>query len=180
MASFRLSIRKAERSDIANVIKWADNKTLMKHFHMGLPNNEQAGAQWFQRSLIDRSRNDFIIHALCEDGTKKPIGMLGVFNIDESNKKAEYYILIGEGEFTRRGIAYRTTCEMLANCFTALGYNKIVLSVDTDHIEAQRLAEKLGFKKEGMLADDILLENGSFADRFVYGMTAAQWEENKK
>ena len=69
---------------------------------------------------------------------------------------------------------------MLANCFTALGYNKIVLSVDTDHIEAQRLAEKLGFKKEGMLADDILLENGSFADRFVYGMTAAQWEENKK
>lgn len=180
MASFRLSIRKAERSDIPAVIAWSGNQALTKHFHTQLPAGEQAGAQWFQRSLIDRGRNDFIIHALYEDGTKKPIGMVGLFNIDEHNRKAEYYILIGQPEFTRRGIAYRTTCEMLANCFETLGYNKVILSIDTDHIEAQRLAEKLGFRKEGMLTDDILLDNGSFADRYVYGMTAAQYAELKK
>ena len=117
MASFRLSIRKAERSDIPAVIAWSGNQALTKHFHTQLPAGEQAGAQWFQRSLIDRGRNDFIIPALYEDGTKKPIGMVGLFNIDEHNRKAEYYILIGQPEFTRRGIAYRTTCEMLANCF---------------------------------------------------------------
>ena len=61
-----------------------------------------------------------------------------------------------------------------------MGYNKVTLSIDTDHIEAQRLAEKLGFRKEGMLTDDILLDNGSFADRYVYGMTAAQYAELKK
>lgn len=179
MASFRLSVRKAERSDIPAVIAWANNKALTKHFHIPLPTTEQAGAQWFQRCLIDRSRNDFIIHIVSEDGEKKPIGMLGIFHVDETNKKAEYYIIIGESEFTRRGIALRTSNEMLSNCFGALGYNKITLSIDTDHIEAQRLAEKLGFKKEGLLFDDILLENGNFADRFVYGLTTKQWEDAK-
>ena len=179
MASFRLSIRKAERSDIPCIIAWANNQALTKHLHVTLPTNEQAGAQWFQRSLIDRGRNDFIIHAVSEDGSRKPIGMLGLFNIDDANKKAEYYILIGEAGFTRRGIALRTTGEMLGNCFGALGYNKIVLAVDTDHIEAQHLAEKLGFKKEGMLSQDILLANGEYADRFLYGMTYAQYEELK-
>jgi len=179
MASFRLSVRKAERNDIPFIISWANNQPLIKHLHMQLPTSEQSGAQWFQRSLIDRSRNDFIIHAVSEDGSRKPIGMLGLFNIDEANKKAEYYILIGEPGFTRRGIAYRTTGEMLGNCFSTLGYNKITLSVDTDHIEAQHLAEKLGFKKEGILAQDILLPSGEYADRFIYGMTLSQYEDLK-
>ncbi len=179
MASFRLSIKKAERNDIPCIISWANNKTLTKHFHIPLPTNEQAGAQWFQRSLIDRSRNDFIIHAVSEDGSRKAIGMLGIFNIDDANKKAELYILIGEAGFTRRGIALRTTGEMLGNFFNTLDYNKIILTIDTDHIEAQHLAEKLGFKKEGMLSQDILLENGQYVDRFLYGMTLSQYEALK-
>lgn len=177
MANYRLSIRKIERRDVPAIISWARNQNLMKHLHMNLPQNEQNGNQWFQRSLIDRNRDDFVIHAVNEEGERTPIGLLGLFNIDEANKKAEYYILIGNNEFTRRGIASRASAEMLGNCFKLLNYNKIIISVDKDHYEAQKLAEKLGFRKEGLFAEDILLEDGQYIDRFIYGITKAQHDE---
>ena len=177
MANYRLSIRKIERSDMPSIITWARNQNLMKHLHIALPQTEQNGNQWFQRSLIDRNRDDFVIHAVNEEGERTPIGMLGLFNIDEANKKAEYYILIGNSEFSRRGIASRATAEMLGNCFKLLNYNKITVTVDKEHYEAQKLAEKLGFKKEGLLVQDILLDSGEYIDRFIYGITKAQHDE---
>lgn len=159
------------------IITWARNQNLMKYLHIALPQNEQNGNQWFQRSLIDRTRDDFVIHAVNEEGERTPIGLLGLFNIDEGNKKAEYYILIGNSEFTRRGIASRASAEMLGNCFKLLNYNKITVMVDKDHYEAQKLIEKLGFRKEGLLAQDIISDSGEYIDRFIYGITKSQYEE---
>ena len=175
MANYRLSIRKIERSDMPAIIAWARNQNLMKYLHISLPQTEQNGNQWFQRSLIDRTRDDFVIHAVNEEGERTPIGLLGLFNIDEANKKAEYYILIGN-----RGIASRATAEMLGNCFKLLNYNKITVMVDKEHYDAQKLAEKLGFKKEGLLIQDILPEGGEYIDRFIYSITKAQYEEWSK
>ena len=172
MANYRLSIRKIERSDMPAIIAWARNQNLMKYLHISLPQTEQNGNQWFQRSLIDRTRDDFVIHAVNEEGERTPIGLLGLFNIDEANKKAEYYIL--------RGIASRATAEMLGNCFKLLNYNKITVMVDKEHYDAQKLAEKLGFKKEGLLIQDILPEGGEYIDRFIYSITKAQYEEWSK
>lgn len=177
MANYRLSIRKIERSDMPAIITWARNQNLMKYLHIALPHNEQNGNQWFQRSLIDRTRDDFVIHAVNEEGERTPIGLLGLFNIDENNKKAEYYILIGNSEFTRRGIASRASAEMLGNCFKLLNYNKITVMVDKDHYEAQKLIEKLGFRKEGLLTQDIISDSGEYIDRFIYGITKSQYEE---
>ena len=162
------------------IIAWARNQNLMKYLHISLPQTEQNGNQWFQRSLIDRTRDDFVIHAVNEEGERTPIGLLGLFNIDEANKKAEYYILIGNSDFARRGIASRATAEMLGNCFKLLNYNKITVMVDKEHYDAQKLAEKLGFKKEGLLIQDILQEGGEYIDRFIYSITKAQYEEWSK
>ena len=178
MANFRLSVRKIEKGDLPVLVSWAKNSALIKHFHVPLPQTEQAAGQWFQLSLINKLRDDFVIYVADEDGNKKPIGMMGLFNIDEQNKKAEYYVIIGDSQFIRRGIAYRTSMEMLSKCFGELGLNKIVLHIDIEHYEAQHLAEKLGFRREGILSQDILLEDGAPQDRLLYGQTAQQWHEN--
>ena len=69
---------------------------------------------------------------------------------------------------------------MLGNCFKLLNYNKITVMVDKEHYDAQKLAEKLGFKKEGLLIQDILPEGGEYIDRFIYSITKAQYEEWSK
>ena len=179
MANFRLSVRKVEKSDLPVLVSWGRNSTLIKHFHVPLPQSEQAAEQWFRLSMIDKFRDDFIVYVADDEGNAKPIGMFGLFGIDEKNKKAEYYVLIGDSQFVRRGIAYRTSMEMLSKCFGELELNKIVAHVDIEHYEAQHLVEKLGFRREGILSQDLLLEGGVPQDRVLYGQTAQQWAENQ-
>lgn len=174
MVSYRLNIRKIERSDIPYLVKWGNNHAHIKFFHGYLPKNESEGNKWFQRSLLDKSREDFVICATEEGGNKYPVGMLGLTNIDDTNRKAEYYIVIGNEEFLRRGIAYRTSSEMIkATCFKGFELNKVYVRVDKENYPAQKLVEKLGFRKEGIMLSDIALENGTFADMVYYGMLSS-------
>ncbi len=173
MVSYRLSLRKVERSDIPYLVEWSCNRAHLKGFHGYLPKTTDEGNKWFQRSLLDKSRDDYIIYATEETGSKYPIGMLGLINIDDINRKGEYYIVIGNEEFLHRGIAYRTSNEMIKNSyFRDAEFVKIYTRIDKDNFPAQKLAEKLGFRKEGVMLSDVLLENGTPVDMIYYGMLA--------
>ncbi len=176
MVSYRLSLRKVERTDIPYLVEWSCNHAHLKGFHGYLPRTVEEGNKWFQRSLLDKSRDDYIIYATEETGNKYPIGMLGLINIDDVNRKGEYYIVIGNEEFLHRGIAYRTSNEMIKNSyFKDSEFVKIYTRIDKDNYPAQKLAEKLGFRKEGVMLSDVLLENGTPVDRIYYGMLAADY-----
>ena len=95
-------------------------------------------------------------------------------NIDDINRKGEYYILIGNEEFLHRGIAYRTSNEMIVNTyFKNFEFSKVYACIDKDNYPAQKLAEKLGFRKEGVMLSDILLPDGTPVDRIYYGLLAS-------
>ncbi|MBR2861347.1 MAG: GNAT family N-acetyltransferase [Clostridia bacterium] len=174
MVSYRLSIRKVERSDIPYLVEWANNHSHVKGFNGYLPKNINEGNKWFQRSLLDKTRDDYVIYVFEEGGKSYPIGMLGLINIDDVNRKGEYYIIIGNEEFLHRGIAYRTTNEMVKNTyFKNFDFVKVYARIDKENYPAQKLAEKLGFRKEGVMLSDILLENGTPVDRIYYGLLAS-------
>ena len=174
MVSYRLSIRKIERSDIPFLVDWTSNHSHIKGFHGYIPKTISEGNQWFQRSLLDKTRDDYLIYVTEEGGKKYPIGMLGLVNIDDINRKGEYYILIGNEEFLHRGIAYRTSNEMIVNTyFKNFEFSKVYACIDKDNYPAQKLAEKLGFRKEGVMLSDILLPDGTPVDRIYYGLLAS-------
>ena len=60
-----------------------------------------------------------------------------------------------------------------ATCFKGLELNKVYVRVDKENYPAQKLVEKLGFRKEGIMLSDIVLENGTFADMIYYGMLSS-------
>lgn len=173
MVSYRLSIRKIERADIPYLVYWANNKARTKGFHGYLPKTENEGNQWFQRSLLDKTRDDYVIYAIEEGGNKYPIGLIGLVNIDDDNRKGEYYIIIGNEEFLRRGIAFRTSNEMIVNTyFKNFEFSKLYARIDKDNYPAQKLAEKLGFRKEGIMLADVLVD-GEPIDMIYYGLLAS-------
>jgi len=173
MVSYRLSIRKVERNDIPYLVDWGCNHAHIKGFYGYLPKTVDEGNKWFQRSMLDKSRDDYIICASEENGNKYPIGMLGLINIDDANRKGEYYVIVGNEEFLRRGIAYRTSNEIIKNTyFKNFDFNKVYCKIDKDNYPAQKLAEKLGFRKEGVMLSDIIIGNGTAVDMIYYGKLA--------
>lgn len=159
-----MSIRKFEEKDIPYKVKWINDESNNKYLHYDLPLREDKTLVWF-RTVMDRTdRADYTITYGGE-----PVGLIGLLNIDRKNRKAEYYICIGERQYKRKGIAYTATKILLDYAYNELSLNKIYLYTEIDNISAQKLFEKVGFKKEGLLRED-LIYNGRKIDRYVYGL----------
>lgn len=76
----------------------------------------------------------------------------------------------GRGRMTR-------ACELIAQwAFEEAGLNRLEIRAAADNKRGRALAERLGFRLEGIARQAKRL-NGRFADMAVYAMLAAEWRE---
>lgn len=159
-----IRIRKFEEKDIPYKVKWINDEKNNKYLHYDLPLNEDKTLEWFMSIKNRTDRVDFTITF-----NDQPVGLIGLLNIDRKNRKAEFYICIGEEEYKGKGIGYSASKLLINYAYYELNLNKIYLYTEINNIQAQRLFEKIGFKKEGLLKDD-LIYNGKKVDRYIYGL----------
>lgn len=163
----KVSIRKFSKQDISNKINWINNSDNNKYLHYELPLQFDKTVEWYDRIKNLDTRYDAVI-----EFDKVPVGLIGLLNIDKKNKKAEYYICMGDGNFKGKGIATIASEQLLNYAFNTLNLNKVYLYTEKYNIAAQRLFEKLGFIKEGELKQD-LIYMGRKVDRYIWGVL--QW-----
>lgn len=159
-----ITIRKFMQNDIENKIRWINNSENNKFLHYDLPLEYNKTLMWFEKNKDNINRYDGII-----EYCKTPVGLIGLLNIDYKNKKAEYYITIGETNYKGKGIAYIASKKLIKFAFEELGLNKIYLYTEVENIAAQKLFDRLGMEKEGMLKDDLII-NGIKKDRYIYAI----------
>lgn len=165
----KVNIRKFQEKDIPYKVKWINDKNNNKYLHYDLPLNEDKTLLWFKTLGNRDDRIDYtIIYG------EQPVGLIGLLNIDYKNKKAEYYICIGEGKFKRKGISIIATDLLIKIAHREFGLNKIYLYTEVGNITAQRFFEKVGFKKEGLLENDLIC-NGRNIDRYIYGLNVQNY-----
>ena len=165
----QISISRFEEGDIENKIRWINNPNVNKYLHYDLPLEYDKTLQWFKNNKKRTDRYDAVIAA---DGVA--VGLIGLLGIDNKNKKAEFYIALGETEYRGKGIAKEATRILLEYAFSELGMNKIYLYTERENVSAQRLFEKVGFQKEGLLKEDLIYNNRK-VDRFFYGITKSEY-----
>lgn len=160
----KVSIRKFEAYDIPNKVRWINDPRNNVFLHYDLPLEIPKTKIWFENNKNRTDRYDAVIEA---DG--KPVGLIGLLSIDHKNKKAEYYVTIGERDYLGKGVARRASKLLLEYAFSGLGLNRVYLYVETENTSAVRSYEGIGFKREGVLKND-LFSKGRYVDRYVYGM----------
>ena len=74
-----------------------------------------------------------------------------------------------------RGLMFRAVRAMLAYVFEELRLNRVALHADVDNLRSQRLAERLGFQREGLERESWLL-HGAYRDNVAYAMLARDWQ----
>jgi len=156
-----IKIRPFEMDDISYKVKWINEPRNNKYLHYDTPINYSKTLEWFEKVKKLTSRLDLTI--IYND---KPVGLIGLLNIDFKNKKAEYYILIGELGYKGKGIAYEAT-RLLFQQAIELGLRRIYLFTEIENNNAQKLFSKLGFKKEGLLKNDLYYKD-RFIDRYLF------------
>lgn len=162
-------VRKFERNDIPNKVKWINDPKNNKYLHYDIPLEIEKTEKWFDNNINNSNRYDAIIEV---DGIS--CGTIGLINVDRKNHKAEYYIAMGETSLKRKGVSAQASELILKYAFFNLEINRVYLYTETENIPAQRLFEKLGFVKEGCIRQD-LFSNGRFVDRFIYGICKSDY-----
>lgn len=159
-----ITIRKFNENDIENKVKWINNPENNKYLHYDLPLEYNKTLQWYKNNINNKNRYDAII-----EYNGNSVGIIGLLNIDYKNKKAEYYITMGENAYKGKGIAYRASKQIIEYAFKELGLNKVYLYTEVENLIAQKLFDKLGMVKEGLLKEDLII-NGKKKDRYTYAI----------
>lgn len=165
----QILLRRFEQKDIAKKVEWINDSRNNTYLHYDLPLEIEKTEIWFEKNKDRTDRFDAVIEV---DG--KPVGLIGLLQIDNKNQKAEWYICLGEQEFKGKGIAKIASLMLFEYAFDKLNLNKIYMFTEKDNISAQMLFDKLGFQKEGLLKEDLIYNNRK-VDRFFYGFTKQEF-----
>jgi diamine N-acetyltransferase len=169
-----IKIRRFQKEDIPYKVRWINNSKNNKYLHYDLPLREDKTLLWFDSIKDSGDRADYTITL-----NDEPVGIIGLINIDSKNRKAEYYITLGGVEYRGKGIATIASKLLINEAFNTYNLNKIYLYTEVENISAQKLFERIGFVKEGLLREDIIY-NGGKVDRFVYGLLADEYHCKEK
>ena len=82
---------------------------------------------------------------------------------------------MGETAYKGKGVAKEASRLILSYGFGKLGLNRIYLFTEVENEDAQKLFERVGFVREGILRNDII-SHGKYVDRIVYSILREDWE----
>lgn len=150
-----LNLKKFNKEHLLKSRQWMNDRETCRLFGRAWrPFSEEDQKKWFERIGKDKSQ---LIMAMEADGIY--VGNVGLKNINLENKKAEFYILIGDKDFRGRGLGFEATEKFLSLIKKKFDFHKIYLHVAESNLPAIKLYKKLGFKEEGILKDELLRES---------------------
>ena len=130
--------------------------------------------KWVERQTAyrDDSTYNFAIETL-EDSLY--IGSCGINELNWSSSFAVVGIMIGDRDYWDRGYGGDAMHVLIRFCFEQMNLNKVSLNVYSLNPRAIRCYEKLGFKKEGVLRQE-LYRNGAYHDVIHMGLLRDEWQ----
>jgi [ribosomal protein S5]-alanine N-acetyltransferase len=154
----KVYLRSLVKEDIqGNWFKWFNDPDINKYMLNGtFPNNVKSFESFLDNQVC--SSNNLIL-AVCDIETKEHIGNIGIHNIDWVNGLGEYGIVMGEKKYWGKGYSKEASSLLINHAFNRLNLRKIWLGVLSNHLTAIKLYEKLGFKKEAELENEIKRNN---------------------
>ncbi|MGD2166698.1 MAG: GNAT family protein, partial [Gammaproteobacteria bacterium] len=164
LTSTRLKIRLADSSEDAELLSGWMGDEYGRHFLLSC-----ASAQKNEISALTSHHDNRVGIIQLPDET--PIGAVAYLDINQGQRRAELRKLIGDRDQRGKGFAEEATKLWLAYGLQMLGLQKIYVSTLQTHIRNIKLNESIGFRVEGVLRGEVLL-NGERHDVLRMGLCA--------
>ena len=102
------------------------------------------------------------------DDPGRHVGNVSLWTVSKLGKIAEigYWI---RSDQTSNGVCTEAVDRLLEETFDALGYHKAVLRIAIGNDASDRVAQKLGFTREGVLREELLIR-GNWVDHSLWSL----------
>ncbi|MCK9361079.1 GNAT family N-acetyltransferase [Patescibacteria group bacterium] len=139
--------------------------------HHRFPMDRERMREYFENVI--KPRHDLVL-AICDKVTDAHIGNVALQSIDKTSRHAEYAIIIGNKDFWGKGIAKEASKLIIKHGFGELNLHRIYCGTSSANIGMQKVAESLGFVKEGV-SREVLWKEGKYNDAIQYGLLAHEF-----
>ena len=167
-----MKVRKIEKGDLETRIKWMNDPRIFQHMGFTPPITYENTLKWFEKNQNKDNRIDLTYL----DDNNNIIGFGGITEIDWKLRNGEIYIFINP-DLHGKGLGSKTFNLLLEIGFRKLKLNKLNSHIDASNIGSRKAHEKGGFKLEGILRDEKMLD-GKYEDRCYYGVLNKEYNPN--
>jgi len=165
-------------SDYINLyVKWNNDPKVRKYARSIFPIRVEDAKKWFESS--ERGIPDYIGFVIWHKKDRKPIGQVGLAWIDWVDGWANAFAYIGEPEYWSQGITTEATELLIEFAFNELNLNKLQGGAAIENIGSWSIAEKIGFKFEGIRKHEMYV-GGNYLDVKTYRLSKEEWSNSKK
>lgn len=112
------------------------------------------------------------------DDPKRHVGNISFWTVSKLGKIAEIGYWVRSLE-TGRGICTEAVQLLLEEAFNSLGYHKVVLRIAVGNDASDRVAEKLGFTREGVLREELLIR-GNWVDHSLWSLLDREYRSARR
>jgi RimJ/RimL family protein N-acetyltransferase len=146
----------------------AGTDELIRRFRGSQPSNEAEASVWLADVEPARLRGDRLELAIADAATGELLGSITLWSVSVNHRSGlvNYWV---RREARGRGIAVRAVRMLASWCFDRLDLARLQLFVDPENVGSQRVAERCGFLREGLLRSHLEIA-GRRHDSLVYGL----------
>lgn len=167
-------LRPLDRRDLNEAyLGWLNDPDVTRYMETGtFPSTRQDLEDFYQRATSSKSQ---VVLAIVDKKSDHHIGNVKLGPIHWIHRRATFGILIGEKKFWGKGVGQEATRLAVEYGFFRLNLLRIDLGVFAEHESAVRCYEKVGFKIEGRLRQDLFC-NGEYKDRLWMGILRSEYQ----
>ncbi|MEA1902239.1 MAG: GNAT family protein [Actinomycetota bacterium] len=119
---------------------------------------------------------DYSIRLKDDPGTH--IGNISVWTVSKLGKIGEIGYWVKSGR-TSNGVCTEALDSVLEEGFGSLGYHKAILRIAIGNDASDRVAEKLGFTREGVLREELLIR-GNWVDHSLWSLLDREYRSLRR
>ena len=157
-----------KKRHLENYLLWINDQEVRTNLGPHLPQTRITEEKFFNEPPM----NSVQLAIELKDGTH--IGSVGLQEYNERDRSCMLGAFIGSKDQRRNGHGFEAEMLMINYAFTELNMNRVWCRVFDFNEASQRCAEKVGFKKEGVLRQDCF-RAGRYVDTILYAVLAEEW-----
>lgn len=174
----RVFLRAPERTDIPTFVGWFNDSLTTSFVTMRAPMSLAMEEQWFE-GMLQRQGKDGYHFVMCRLDDGKPIGTIGLFELDLTNGSAGIGITIGERSLWGRGYGTDAMHALLDFGFGQLRLERMWLDVYDFNVRARRSYDKAGFVLEGTRRR-AMFKRGRYHDVHLMSILRDEWAAQER
>ena len=160
-------LRPVTLKDASIIKKWHNDPELIQLARIG----RETTTLKQERADIQKARRskDQAYHLIIKKSDDTAIGFLRFNFIDRPSRNVWLRVMIGEKTVWGKGYARDALDAYLRWLFDDIGIHRVTLECYSTNTRAVKFYERLGFHKEGVLREAVLID-GTYHDIFSFGM----------